>query len=141
MRRFPLFWFNAGMGLAFGTAYTAALRGEGPGVEALREAFLASWWAGALAGLSVGAGATLGPRPALPWRKCVWVQVLIVAASAAGALVAWLLPGPAAELDRLVKEEMTRRGLALGSGIGAAVGTAIQMVQVYFDRRRAARRK
>lgn len=141
MRRFPLFWFNVGLGVALATGYSLALRWKGVDEGTIREAFLASWWAGLIVGLAVAVGATVGPRPALPWKKCVRVHLTIVATSALGALLAWLLPKPWAEADRIVEEEMTRRGLSLGSGIGAFVGTAVQMVQVYVARRRAARPK
>ena len=141
MKRFPLFWLNVALGVVLATAYALVLRWEGVGEEAIRKAFLGAAWAGLLVGAAVAVGATFGPRPALGWKKCVRMQILIVLTSAAGALLAWLLPKPWAEMDRVMEEQMTRRGLSWGSGIGAAVGTVIEMVKVYFSRRRAARPK
>jgi hypothetical protein len=141
MKRFPLFCLNVALAVVLATAYALVLRWEGVDGETIRWAFLGAWWGGLLVGLAVAIGATVGPRPALPWKKCVKVQVLIVLTTAAGAFLAWLLPKPFSEMDRVMEEQMTRRGLSWGSGIGAAVGTIIQMVQVYFARRRAARPK
>lgn len=140
MKRHPLFWFNVLLGVACATAYALALRWEGVDEGALRAAFLGTWWAGLSVGLAIAAGSTLGPRPALPWKRCVRVHLMVVLTSALGALLAWLLPKPWQAVDRVVEEEMTRRGLSLGSGIGAAVGTGIQIVQVYLARRRASQR-
>jgi len=108
--------------------------------EGLETAFRTTWWAGLTVGLAVGAGATLGPRPVLGYKKCLSTQFWIVVTSGLFALLLWLLPREVTEMDRVVEEELARRGLRLGSGIGAIVGTVVQIIQVYVTRRRAARR-
>lgn len=137
MKRPGLFVFNVALALALGTLYTLLVveRAWAPAA-----AWRHIWWASLLVGLAVAVGATFGPRPALGWKKSLTTQVWIVLSSALFALLLWLLPRELTAVDRLMEAELEKRGLRTGSGIGAAVGTAVQMVQVYFTRRRAARR-
>lgn len=140
MKRPWIFAVNPPLGVAFATLYTFLAAWRGFDAPALEAAFEVSWWAGLLVGLAIGAGATFGPRPPLGWKKCVTAQAGVVVSSAIFALLWFLLPKEMTEIDRAVETELTRRGIQASSGIGAAVGTAIQMVQVYFTRRRAAAR-
>jgi len=138
MKRVRIFLFNVALAVLLAGLYAWAVverRWDG-----LETAFATTWWAGMTVGLTVGAGATLGPRPALGWKKCASTQFWIVVTSGLFALLTWLLPRELQEVDRVVEEELTRRGLRLGSGIGAIVGTVVQIIQVYVTRRRAARR-
>ena len=141
MRKLGLFTFNVLLAVGLAGLYTWAVVERHPTVDAVEAAFATSWWAGLTVGLSVAAGAVLGPRPVLGWKKCVQVQVLIVASSALFALLLWLLPRELTEMDRVVEQEMAKRGLRLGSGIGAALMTTYQIIDVYLKRRRAARPK
>ena len=88
----------------------------------------------------MGLGAALGPRPVLGGKACVRTQILILLTSALFAFVLGLLPRELKAMDVALEEEMARRGLRWSSGLGAAVGTGIQTLQVYLSRRRAARR-
>ncbi|HEX7896449.1 MAG TPA: hypothetical protein VF950_01620 [Planctomycetota bacterium] len=135
MKRRPLFVFNVALAVLLAGLYARAV--VEPSWEA---AFRTTWWAGLIVGLSVAVGATVGPRPALGWKKCVSTQVWIVITSALFALAMTLLPKEVVEVERGLEEEIARRGLRASSGIGAIVGTVVQIIQVYVTRRRAARR-
>ena len=139
MKKARLFVFNVLLALLLAAAYDLAVVERRATSDSLRAAFLATWWASLSIGLAVGAGAVLGPRPALGWKKCVNVQVMIVLTSAAVAFLFWLLPREVRAVDRLVDVELGKRGLRRGSGIGAVLGTAWQIIDVYRKRRRAAR--
>lgn len=135
MKRRPLFVFNVALAMLLAGLYARAV------VEPTWEAaFRSSWWTGLVVGLSVAIGAVIGPRPALGWKKCVVTQIWIVITSALFALALSYLPKDVVEMERGLEDEMARRGLRVGSGLGAIVGTIIQVVQVYRARRRAARR-
>lgn len=138
MKRAPLFFFNVGLSVVLAWLYAlAVVERSWDGAE---RAFMSTWWAGLIVGLSVAAGATLGPRPALGWKRCVSTQVWIVVTSGLFAFLLGLLPREVVEMEHALAKEAARRGLRLHSGIGAAVGTAVQVIQVYWARRRAARR-
>jgi hypothetical protein len=141
VKKLGLFVFNVLLAVWLAGLYTWAVVERRPTSDALEAAFATSWWAGLTVGLSVAAGAVLGPRPVLGWKKCIRVQVLIVLSSALFALLMWLLPRELTEMDRVVEQELAKRGLRLGSGIGAALMTAYQVIDVYLKRRRAARPK
>ncbi len=141
MKKARLFVFNVLLALLVAAAYDLAVVERRATAEGLETAFRATWWAALSIGLSVAAGAVLGPRPVLGWKRCVRVQVVIVLTSALFAFLLSLLPREITSVDRLVEEELAKRGLRLGSGIGAIVGTAYQIIDVYLQRRRAARAK
>jgi hypothetical protein len=135
VKRRPLFVFNVALAMLLAVAYARVV------VEPTWEAaFRSSWWTGLLVGLSVAIGAIIGPRPALGWKKCVSTQVWIVITSALFALALAFVPKEVMDMERGLEEEIARRGLRTGSGLGAIVGTIVQMIQVYLTRRRAARR-
>lgn len=135
MKKLGLVAFNILLAVGLAAIYARVV------VETSWEGALrSSWWAGALGGATVGAGAALGPRPVLGWKKCVNTQIWIVLTSAFFVLVLSLLPREMKAMDVALEAEMERRGLRWSSGLGAAVGTAVQILQVYFSRRRAARR-
>jgi hypothetical protein len=130
---------NVALGPLLGTAYAWILHGDytAPGLES---AFRDAWWTGLLAGTAIGLGATLGSRPRLSWKQSLKAQVGVILGSAAVALLWWALPKEMEEADRVLHDEMLRRHLNVSSWIGAGVGLLIQMMQVYFTRRRAAAR-
>lgn len=138
MKKFGLFCFNVGLAVVLAALYAWALvERRADGWEA---ALRSTWWAGLVVGCSVGAGAALGPRPVLGWKKCLSTQVWIVITSAVFAFLLGLLPREVVDMEKALEAEAARRGLRLRSGIGAAVGTVWQTIQVYLSRRRAARR-
>lgn len=141
MKRPALVAFNVVLGVGFATAYALVAERRGWSAELLERTLKENALAGILVGGAIGLGAALGPRPALGWKKCIPLQLGVVLSTALGALVAWLLPREVEAVDHAVRDEMTRHGLRVGAGIGAAVGTLIQVVQVYFSRRRASRPK
>lgn len=134
MRRFGLFWFNVLVAVAGATIYAWAVRRDGMTIEAWTRALLEGGTAGFLSGATVGLGATIGPRAALPTKKCIWSLVGIAFSSVVGGLVAYLFPRVHDAIDEALKE----RGVLGGSGIGMIVGTVIQFFQIYVRRRRAA---
>ena len=141
MKRPALVAFNVGLGVAFATAYALVAARRGWSTELLERTLKENALAGVIVGGAVGLGAALGPRPALGWKKCIPIQLGVVVSTALGALIAWLLPREVSAVDHAVRDEMMRHGVRVGSGIGAAVGTVVQVIQVYFKRRRASRRK
>ena len=139
MKRSTLVAFNVALGVAFATAYALLAARRGWSADVLERTLRENALAGVVIGGAIGLGAALGPRPALGWKKCIPIQLGVVVSTAVGALVAWLLPREVEAVDHVVRDEMTRHGIRVGAGIGAAVGTLIQMIQVYFKRRRASR--
>jgi len=140
VKRPSLVAFNVVLGVTLATLYALVWARRGWSADVLERTLRENALAGILMGGAIGLGAALGPRPALGWSQCIPIQLGVVATTALGALVAWLLPREVSAVDAAMRDEMMRHGLRVGSGIGAAVGTAIQMVQVYFRRRRAGRR-
>lgn len=139
MKRPPLVAFNVGLGVALATAYALVAAGQGWSAEILERTLKENAVAGVLVGGAIGLGATLGRRPALGWKKCIPIHLGVVVSTALGAFVAWLLPREVSAVDAAVRDEMMRHGIRVGSGIGAAAGTLVQVVQVYVRRRRAGR--
>ncbi len=137
MRRFGIFTFSVLAGAAAATLFVLAARRAGVHLEAVREAFLVAWWAGAAVGITVGAGAVLGPRPPLPPEKCLLSMARITIGTLAGGLLGSLIPAEFSAPDRALADLLARRGIALGSGIGAVAVTLLEMINVYRARRRA----
>jgi hypothetical protein len=136
MRRFGIFCFNVLLAIGGATVYAWAVRRDGMTAEAWRRALVEGGTAGFLSGATVGLGATVGPRPPLPPKKCIWSQLLIAATSLAGGLIAYLFP----QVRNAIDEALAERGILNGSGIGMAIGTAFQFFEIYVKRRKAADR-
>ena len=139
MHRFGLFCFNVVLAVGGATVYAWAVRRDGMNQEAWLRALLEGGSAGFLAGVSVGLGATLGPRPPLPARKCILAQIGIAVSSLAGGLIAFFFPRVWTSFNGVIDEALAERGILRGSGVGFIVGTAIQFVQIYIKRRRSSR--
>lgn len=136
MRRFGLLCFNVLLAVGGATIYAWLVRRDGWTADAWLRAAKEGGAAGFLAGATVGLGAILGPRPALPARKCVWAQMGIAASSLFGGLIAYMFP----QVNGAIDEALAEKGILRGSGIGLIIGTAIQFVQIYIKRRKAAAR-
>jgi hypothetical protein len=139
MHRFGLFCFNVLLAVAGATAYAWAVRRDGMNAEAWRRALLEGGSAGFLAGVTVGLGATLGSRPALPVKKCIWAQAAMAVSSLVGGLIAYLFPRVYTQFYGAIDEALAERGILRGSGIGLTIGTVWQFIQIYFKRRRSSR--
>lgn len=138
MRRFGLICFNVLLSIGGAVVYAWVVRSDGMTVDAWRRAVIDGATAGFLSGLVVGLGATIGPRPALPTKKCVYVQVGNAVSALLGALVFYLFPKLQGAVDHALDEALRERGLLRGSGIGLTIGTMVQFVQIYFKRRKSA---
>lgn len=136
MRRFGLLCFNVLLSVGGATVYAWLVRRDGMTADAWLKAVKEGGSAGLLAGATVGLGATLGPRPSLPTKKCIWAQMGMAASSLFGGLIAYLFP----QVNGAIDEALAERGILRGSGIGLAIGTVIQFVQIYVKRRKAAAR-
>ena len=128
--------FNATLGTALAVAYHLVVHGAAFDEVFVLEALRESGWAGLAVGVAIGLGATVGARPQLGWKRCIPIQLGVVLSSALGALLWWTFPGEMAAVDETLRAEATKQGIQVGSGVGAVVGTVIQVVQVYFRRRR-----
>jgi hypothetical protein len=139
MRRFGLFCFNVLLAVTGATIYAWLVRREGMNLEAWRQALTEGGSAGFLSGLTVGLGATVGPRPALSTKKCIKAQAGIAFSSLMGGLIAYLFPRIWAHYNAVIDGALAERGILRGSGIGLAIGTAWQFIQIYLKRRRSSR--
>ncbi len=139
MRRLGLCCFNLAIAVSGATVYAWLVRWDGMNADAWRRAFLEGGSAGLVPGLTVGLGATLGPRPALAKKKCIECLAHIAATSLVGGMIAYLFPRLWTEYNHAIDEALAERGILRGSGIGMLVGSAIEFVQIYFKRRKAAR--
>lgn len=135
MRRFGLFCFNVLLSVGGATVYAWLVRRDGMTADAWLRALQEGGSAGFLSGVTVGLGATLGPRPALPPKKCIWGQIMIAATSLAGGAIAYMFP----QVRNAVDEALAERGILWGSGVGLVVGTVFQFFEIYLKRRRGAR--
>jgi hypothetical protein len=135
MRRFGLFCFNVLIYVGGATVYAWLVRNDGMTAEAWTRALQEGGSAGFLSGVTVGLGATLGPRPALPVKKCVWAQIVIAVTSLIGGAIAYMFP----QVRNAVDEALAERGILRGSGIGLVIGTLYQFFEIYFKRRKASR--
>ena len=139
MAQIGIILFNAALATAAATAFALGVGGLGADVPGLRAAFLASWWAGLSVGLTVGAGAALGPRPPLGLPKCMLAQGTILLTSAVGAWIGGHFHREIMEVGRAVDGFFVSRGVVLGSWVGAVTGTALEIMHVYRMRRREVR--
>src|SRR5438093_11018168 len=121
MRRFGLFCFNAFVAVTGATVYAWAVRRDGMTAEAWRRALLEGGSAGFLSGVTVGLGATLGPRPALPAKKCLLALAGVAASSLLGGLIAYFFPRVYTQVNGAIDEALAERGILRGSGIGLAI--------------------
>jgi len=135
VRRLGLFCFNVLLSVGGATVYAWLVRSDGMTAEAWLKALQEGGSAGFLSGVTVGLGATLGSRPALGTKKCVWGQAVIAATSLLGGAIAYLFP----QVRNAVDEALAERGIMWGSGVGMVVGTVFQFFEIYFKRRRASR--
>ena len=135
MRRFGLFCFNVLVYVGGATVYAWLVRNDGMTAEAWAKAFLEGGSAGFLSGVAIGLGATLGPRPALPTKKCVWAQIVVALTSLVGGFIAYLFP----QVRNAMDEALAERGILRGSGIGLVIGTVFQFFEIYFKRRKSSR--
>jgi len=139
MRKFGLICFNVLLAIGGATVYAWLVRNDGMTADAWRRAMVEGGSAGFLSGLIVGLGATVGPRPTLPTRKCVKAQAINAAISVAGGLIAYLFPRLWTEMNIQFDEALRERGILKGSGMGLVIGTVWQFVEIYFSRRKAGR--
>lgn len=139
MRKFGLICFNVLLAVGGAVVYAWIVRNDGMTAQAWRRAVIEGGSAGFLSGLIVGLGATLGPRPTLPTKKCLRAQIGNALSSLAGGLIAYLFPRLWTEVNFQLDEALLERGILRGSGLGLFIGTAVQFVQIYFSRRKASR--
>jgi len=139
MRDFGVVCFNVLLSVGGATVYAWVVRNDGMNAEAWARAVVEGGSAGFLSGLIVGLGATLGPRPTLPIKKCVKAQIGNALSSLAGGLIAYLFPKLWTEVNIHLDEALRERGILRGSVLGLILGTVFQFVQIYFSRRKASR--
>jgi len=139
VRDFGLFCFNVLVAVAGATIYAWVVRWDGMTEEAWRRAFIEGGSAGFLSGAIVGLGATLGPRPSLPVKKCLLAHASNALTSLVGGLVAFYFPRIYSQVNFTIDEALAERGILRGSGIGLAIGSLWNFVQIYFKRRKASR--
>ena len=139
MRSFGLVCFNVLLAIGGATVYAWIVRNDGMTADAWRRAFIEGGSAGFLSGLIVGLGATLGPRPVLPTKKCIQAQVINGVVSLAFGLAAYLFPKMWTQMNIQLDEALRERGILRGSGIGLIISTVWQFFEIYFKRRKASR--
>jgi len=139
MRSLGLVCFNVLLAISGATVYAWIVRNDGMTADAWRRAFIEGGSAGFLSGLIVGLGATLGPRPILPTKKCIYAQIGNGLSSLAFGLIAYVFPKIWTEVDLRLDEALRERGILRASGLGLIVGTIWSFFQIYFKRRKASR--
>ena len=139
MRSFGLVCFNVLLAIGGATVYAWIVRNDGMNADAWRRAFIEGGSAGFLSGLIVGLGATLGPRPVLPTKKCVHAQMVNAAVSLAFGLVAYTFPKLWTQMNIQLDEALRERGILRGSGLGLILSTIWQFFEIYFKRRKVSR--
>ena len=132
--KIAIFLFNLLLGLVFATAFALAVSRQAEG-SALVAALLRTWWAGLTVGLTIGLAATVGPRPALGVVRSILAHGIVLAVSAAGAFIASFFHQEIQQGQQVVTSLLARHNIAIGSGVGALVGTAIEFFHVYDMRR------
>src|SRR5260221_6755350 len=130
MRSFGLVCFNVLLAVGGATVYAWIVRNDGMTVDAWGRAFIEGGSAGFLSGLIVGLGATLGPRPVLPTKKCVYAQIVNAAVSLAFGLVAYTFPKLWTQMNIQLDEALRERGILRGSGIGLILSTIWQFFEI-----------
>ena len=115
MRDFGVVCFNVLLSISGATVYAWIVRNDGFTAEAWRRAIIEGGSAGFLSGLVVGLGATLGPRPTLPTKKCIKAQIGNAIWAVAGGLIAYLFPRFWTEVDIRLDEALRERGVLRGS--------------------------
>lgn len=139
MRKFGLVCFNVLLSVGGATLYAWLVRNDGMNEEAWRRAIVEGGSAGLLSGLIIGLGATVGPRPTLPTKKCVKAQAVNAAMSLAGGLIAYLFPRLWTQMNIQLDEALRERGILRGSVLGLILSTAWNFFEIYFSRRKASR--
>jgi len=139
VRDFGLFCFNVLVAVAGATVYAWVVRWDGMTAEAWRRALIEGGSAGFLSGAVVGLGATLGPRPSLPVKKCLRAHAGNALTSLIGGLIAYYFPRIYSQVNFTIDEALAERGILRGSGVGLAIGSVWNFFQIYFKRRKASR--
>jgi len=139
VRDFGLFCFNVLVAVAGATVYAWVVRWDGNTEAAWRRALIEGGSAGFLSGAIVGLGATLGPRPSLPVKKCLKAHAGNAVTSLIGGLIAYYFPRIYNQVNFTIDEALAERGILRGSGIGLAIGSAWNFFQIYFKRRSPSR--
>ena len=139
MRDFGLLCFNVLVAVGAATVYAWAVRNDGMTPEAWTRALVEGGAAGFLSGFIVGLGATLGPRPSLPVRKCLLAHLSNAVTSIIGGLIAFYFPRIYSQVNFTIDEALAERGILRGSGIGLMVGSLWNFFQIYFKRRKPSR--
>jgi len=139
MRDFGLFCFNVLVAVGGATVYAWAVRRDGMTAEAWTRALIEGGSAGFLSGAIVGLGATLGPRPSLPVKKCLKAHAGNALTSLIGGLIAYYFPRIYNQVNFTIDAALAERGILRGSGIGLAIGSAWNFFQIYFKRRSPSR--
>ena len=140
-RRLGIYLFNIVLAMGVAALYLWALSGKEFSVDTIAEALKVAGWAGFVVGATVGFGAVMGSRPVLPAKKCVVAQLMVVVTSAIGAWIGSFFPGEIQQVEEAMKGYLQSKGIIIGSGIGAIVGTVVQVLDVYRQRRKAAHRQ
>lgn len=139
MRKFGLVCFNVLLSVGGATLYAWLVRNDGMNEDAWRRAIIEGGSAGLLSGLIIGLGATVGPRPTLPTKKCIKAQAVNAAMSLAGGLIAYLFPRLWTQMNIQLDEALRERGILRGSVLGLILSTAWNFFEIYFSRRKASR--
>jgi hypothetical protein len=139
MRRFGLILSNMLFGVTVGIAFGLLLRRLPLNVSSLGSAFLDFGLTGLLVGTTVGIGATVGPRALLMPSRCLLAQAVVAIISGIGGFIGSRFPQVLSSVDRAVHDALADRGIVVGSWLGAALGTALEIIHVYRMRRRESR--
>jgi hypothetical protein len=139
MRRFGLILSNTLFGVSVAMAFGLLLWHLPLNVSSLGRAFLDFGLTGLLVGTTVGIGATVGPRALLTPSRCLLAQAVVAISSGVGGFIGSLFPHVVSSVDHAVHNALADRGILVGSWLGAALGTALEIVHVYRMRRRESR--
>ncbi len=137
--KIAIFVLNLLLGLVFSTAFALAVSRQAEG-SALVAAVLRTWWAGLTVGVTIGLAATVGSRPILGPVRCILAHGIVLAISAAGAFIGSFFNQELQQGQQILSSLLARHNIAIGSGIGAVLGTVIEFIHIY-DMRKKDRRK